>query len=901
MRLEHAIFCTFLCWHVGGALAVESQRKPEPAALVNPQGRDEEPVAERAWISANFPVAWVGRPPFEAQLDQSYYYADEESAHLLLRFNTQNLVRNGTFERDTWRRGWPDDWDKDYWEKVRRHHLRPRDPTSICLRLGEGRHWVQQQVGGIKVSKKHVLTFLAKTEPNKSASYEITWDGKPRSATGVITQAQFKQFKIEFTPQTDKPVVVRFWSGKFNDEASGGIGYFRHVRLHAIPDGSPKWPFSAAEAKSLGVRITLFREWAGESRLIKSTTVRGFSPDTTLTKTISLAGLPTTRLGRSFRLVAEVVDASGNPATDAAGKPLKRVLTFGLIQPPRQVLEPIKKIEWRDNFACFVNDKPFFPIMLYNWYGGGGDFTERDWRVDMPEMRKMGFNTVYLADNKLDLVKKHNLYYLLSRPAGYVEKPLPKQGHLKTLQNARKNYGEWLLAYADGVEHPDSAIPHLQRQYAKDKSIDASRPVIQCVQGPVPTRHKGYAKAADVLWVEPHTHHPLWVVNYIETAKVQARAAGRKKFGVWCELATYSPFGPPQLDPVSLRERAWAALTHGISGIDWFAHHAYEGGATPNARTKDMAPLTWSELRGLLAEIQYLTPALCAPEHPGIKVTPDMVDVTRRDVDGKIYVIASPSYWYFKSALGKPDKVPYEHWQYGWTWQRGPQGKLALKMELPEGGHSARWYFFGKLYNDLARGDKLIQEVYVEPESKLESLEINHAAYTINGDYYRLRGMTRWIPWNDFACWGTKAWAEKASTASRNNPRHRWIGNLPPAGRWTTLEVDAADVQLVGDDITHWHHGRRFLVNAKKGAPTTVWWGRSLIRRSNGELIETFGPTPDDKVTFTVTGLKPTSKVISLLDGRVLAVEGSSFRDKLFEVTEHWLSNRQVRIYEITP
>ncbi|MCY3023550.1 MAG: hypothetical protein NTW87_31605, partial [Planctomycetota bacterium] len=153
----------FLVFLAAAAEAGEKPKpKPEPPYQVNYQGRDEEPRAERAWLSANFP--WAGRPPFEVQLDQSYYYADEKEAYLFVRLNTANLVRNGTFEQDAWRRGWPDEWAKQSWEATRRHHLQPGDPASVCLRLGEGLCWVSQEVKGVVPGKAHVLTFGARAE-----------------------------------------------------------------------------------------------------------------------------------------------------------------------------------------------------------------------------------------------------------------------------------------------------------------------------------------------------------------------------------------------------------------------------------------------------------------------------------------------------------------------------------------------------------------------------------------------------------------------------------------------------------------------------------------------------------------------------------------------------------------
>lgn len=868
------------------AAGEKPRQKAEPPFQVNPQGRDEEPPAERAWLSANFP--WAGRPPFEVQLDQSYYYADEKEAYLFVRLNTANLVKNGTFEQDVWRRGWPDEWARQSWEATRRHHATPGDPASICLRLGEGRYWASQEVKGVTPGKTHLLVFGARAEKDKPIAYQVFWDGNPQPPVNRITEEKLKYYAVAFIPTTDKPVTIKFWCGDPADPASSGLGYFSHVRLFAEDaDQRPAWPFSGKEVSTLKANVTLFNTWGGKRDKLAEFTVEGLQPDTTLTRPIPLEKLPATKLGRSFLLVAGLFNAKDEPVTDAQGKPLRAELSFGRIEPPVQVLEPIKKLEWSDDFACFVNGKPFFPIMLYNWYES--EFTERDWKVDMPEMRKMGFNTIYLVDRCLDKVKAANLYFLMQRPSCYVEKPAGKQLPLQSLTSARTNFGEWLLAYADSAEYQLKQADAVLEQYKKDKAVDPDRPILQCVQGPSPAKFAAYARTAEIMWPEPHTHDGPFTVNFVQTALDKARDIRGGKAGAWIECATYSPYGPPLLWPGAVRERAWAALARGARGIDWFAHHAHEtdGQGRPCGRTKDMAPLTWSELRGLLAEMQYLTPALCAPDHPGIRVSPDMADVVRRDAGGKTYVIAAPSFWYFKGGIDKPWKCgPMEKWDR-WTWESGPEGKLAHKNV----GTSAHGYFYGRICR-LKAGDKLLQEVFVDAAAKLQTFAILFPTYTIQGDYYG-------IDWQHFACWGSQEEVDKLPTLPGMPKKVFRAGDLPAAGKWTTLEVDADDVSVAGSEITSQHHGRRFYLWADAGA--LVWWGRSSIKRADGTVVECYGPLQDNRLTITLDVLKPGSTVTSLLDGRVLPVEGSGFKDALFTDGQHGLDDRTVRLYEVTP
>jgi len=860
--------------------------KKEPAIQINYQGRDEEPPAERAWLSANF--AWAGRTPFEVQLDQGYYYTDEKEAYLFLRLNTANLVKNGTFEQDAWRRGWPDEWAKQYWKATRRHHLKPGDPASICLRLGEGLYWAAQDVKGLAPGKKHVLTFSARAEKDKPGSYQVLWDGGKGSSSGKVAAEQFQDFTVPFTPETDKPVTVKFWSGDFADANSSGVAYFAHVRMYAEDaERPPAWPFSATQISALKATVALYNTSGGKREKLSSFTIAAFMPDTTVTQPIPLEKLPAAPLGRRLLLVAELLNAKDEPVLDAQSKPLRTELPFGRIAPPVQVLEPIKKLEWSDDYACFINGKPFFPIMLYNWYES--EFTARDWQVDMPEMRKMGFNTIYLVDRCLDKVKAANLYFLMQRPSCYEAKPAGKQLPLQSLTNARDNFGEWLLAYADSAEYQLKQAGAVLERYEKDKAVDAARPILQCVQGPSPAKFAAYAKTAEIMWPEPHTHDGPFTVNFVQTALDKAREVRGAKAGAWIECATYSPYGPPLLWPGAVRERAWAALARGVRGIDWFAHHAHETDAQgrPCGRTKDMAPLTWSELRGLLAEIQYLTPALCAPDHPGIRAAPDMADVVRRDAGGKSYVIAAPSFWYFKGGIDKPWKCgPQEKWER-WTWEPGPEGRLAHKSA----GTSAHGYFFGKTYK-LQPGDKLLQEVYIDPAAQPKAFAILFPTYTIYGDYYG-------IDWQHFACWGTQEEVDKLPKLPGMPKKVFHAGDFPPTGKWITLEVDAADAGVAGTEITSQHHGRRFYLWGDAAA--TVWWGKSYLKRAGGALTECYAPLQDNLVTITVEGLKPGSQVLSLLDGRVLPVEGASFRDTLFTAGPSGLDGREVRLYEITP
>ncbi|MCY3020543.1 MAG: hypothetical protein NTW87_16095, partial [Planctomycetota bacterium] len=580
----------------------------------------------------------------------------------------------------------------------------------------------------------------------------------------------------------------------------------------------------------------------------------------------------------------------GQLLVDGQGAPLRAELAFGKIEPPNQVLEPIGKLEWSDDYACRINGKPFFPIMLYNWYES--EFTARDWSVDMPEMRKMGFNTVYLVDRCLDKVKAANLYFLMQRPTCYVAKPAGKQLPLQSLINARESFGEWLLAYADSAEYVLKQADAVLEQYKKDKAVDPDRPILQCVQGPSPAKFAAYAKTAEIMWPEPHTHDGPFTSNFVQTALDKAREVRGNKAGAWIECATYSPYGPPLLGPGAVRERAYAALVRGVRGIDWFAHHAHEtdGQGRPCGRTKDMAPLTWSELRGLLAEFVYLTPALCAPDHPGVSVSPDLVDAVRRGggAGGKTYLIASPSFWYFKTP-DKPWKVARDKWA-AWNWQKGPDDRPAHKTVVgAEGKPDGHGYYFGKMYSGLQKGDKLLQDVYIAPGAKVEGVSISFVAYFIYGDYYG-------IDWNHVACWGGKEMVEKLSSNPKA-PKPFPAGDLPPAGTWATIEVDAADVGLAGTDVRNYNNGRNWTVHGAPGA--TVWWGNSRIKLANGKVIECYAPAPDNRVVFTVAGLKADSKVLSLLDGRVLPVEGGSFRDQLFEMNDTGMDKREVRVYEI--
>jgi len=877
---------------LGTAAAGQPQPKPEPACQVNYQGRDEEPPAERAWLSANFP--WVSRQPLEVQLDQSYYYADEPEAHLLLRLNSQNLVQNGTFERDAWRRGWPDDWAKQSWEATKRCHLTPNDPQSVCLRLGEGLYSAWQDVKAVKPGQAYVVTFRGKSEAGKPAGYQILWDGGQKTAEGQLAAGDFKTYTVELTPSTSAPVTIKLWSGDPQQPGSAGVGYFAHVRMVAAgTDGKPAWPFAAADVKQLKARCTLYNIWGGGRDKLSEFTVEGFAADTTETKTIPLGPLPGTKLGRSFMLAVELLDKNGKAVVTAENKPLRAELIFGKIEPPRQTLEPIKKLEWTEDYACFVNGKPFFPIMLYNWYFC--EFTERDWRVDMPEMRKMGFNTVCLADTALEKIKANNLYFLMSRPGAYVDNPTGKQLDRKVLNNARAQYGDWLLAYADSSEYAGSKaqVDAMIAQYATDKAIDADRPIIQCVQGPSPAKFTAYAQTAEIVWPEPHTHDGPFTVNFVQTALDKVHDVRGKKGGAWVECATYSPYGPPLLPPDAIRERAWAALARGARGIDWFAHHAHETDAAgrPCGRTRDMAPLSWSELRGLIAELQYLTPALCAPDHPGLSLTPDLADAVRRDVNGRIYIIAAPSFWYFKSK-DKMWKLPQDQWAK-WNWEPGPDGRLAHKTVVGDDGNAApHGYFFGKIYSGLQKGDKLVQEIAIDNAAgKVDTVTTWFVGYSIAGDYYQ-------IHWNGhLATWGMQAAIDRQAT--RSNPLQLQATPLPAPGKWASIEVDAAEVGLAGTDVANYNHGREWCATGSPGA--TVWWGRSLIRKANGRQIECYGPMPDNRITFTVEGLRPTSKVVSLLDGRVLPLEGNTFHDQLLLLNETGTSDRQVRLYEITP
>ena len=199
----------------------------------------------------------------------------------------------------------------------------------------------------------------------------------------------------------------------------------------------------------------------------------------------------------------------------------------------------------------------------------------------------------------------------------------------------------------------------------------------------------------------------------------------------------------------------------------------------------------------------------------------------------------------------------------------------------------------------LAKGDKIVQYVYVPADRKVENVMLmvrgngawrQHAVWgKFDHQKFTDSGVRLWLAKDMHQmAWGTIELGFCGPEGhSANNPKllqytftadqFHSQGALPKVGSWTRLEVTAEELGLVGAAVD----GFGFVSHGDK-----VWWERTLLVRGNEEQVLCDGsvgasPASLKKVRFNVAGLKAGTKIQVAFEEREITAGDGYFEDDL--------------------
>lgn len=264
------------------------------------------------------------------------------------------------------------------------------------------------------------------------------------------------------------------------------------------------------------------------------------------------------------------------------------------------------RVEIRENGICFVNDKPFFPVIFYltngnetvaraaNTVVGGGEDPQRcaDFLDTAHACGLMGM------PHLCDLLRGHDDW----------------EG-LRATVSRNKNHPALLSWYLGDEPEGSGDLPDTIRKAREIiREIDPVHPI--AVLNNTPPVFAAYAACADVHMTDPYPipHSPLALVS--EWTDVSRNAAGPTK-PTWMCLQTQSLalYGVPDGRWPSADElhcMMYLALTHGAKGIAWWCFsHAREGGQ-------------WAAYESIYHDIGELAPYLLSDDKvPGLSIVAD--------------------------------------------------------------------------------------------------------------------------------------------------------------------------------------------------------------------------------------------------------------------------------------
>jgi len=304
----------------------------------------------------------------------------------------------------------------------------------------------------------------------------------------------------------------------------------------------------------------------------------------------------------TYQLYAELIDADG-----------KRMLQ-GTTQIHKLPPAPLEVTVDQHNRLC-VNGNPFFPVWIWhvrhvdwikdmdvNILGVSGDYRKSDFEHHLPQAKKKGLKCICGTAGPAphsDLSKDRQ----------------PKITALKKQFNRYKDYDQIIAWYfCDEPEYHDVSPEGLSECYNLRCRIDPYRPNI-IVNNNVHGLSL-YGDLCDILMVDPYLDFsekgPVKPMRFVRTLIKAARKKVKDRKPVWAVLQAHAMRAGGGRQPTIEQQRCmtYLALANGAMGMSYYAMRC---GHMRYYWTQE--PVFWEQMKVLLKELKYLTPALLSIEN----------------------------------------------------------------------------------------------------------------------------------------------------------------------------------------------------------------------------------------------------------------------------------------------
>ncbi len=573
---------------------------------------------------------------------------------------------------------------------------------------------------------------------------------------------------------------------------------------------------------------------------------------------------------RDYTVAVRLLDKDGKELARATGGQFGRITPFDPTELKMTQLEKGRHPRWEPQGTVTVNDehfllvdgKPFFPV----YFGEFGDTFRPEEGVNITRDQLAG-----LGVNPLLLTIEQKKKYGMTKNFGTGEWDLNGMLKLKPAEIAaavdklRADYpGKLVVSGYDMISHPGSRRADVAKYFFPAYDIGG----MECSFG---------------------AYVPNLQVDYFPAMR-----------GKNCAITVgYEHYYFLGFD--DLRYRAYLTVMRGAAGLGLIPSRMMEGRPECN-----------NYLRGMNAECRALAPVFAAPavKKPTQTDAPGLF-TWEKELNGKRYLFVVRGEPFLTRGL------------FQWTERKSPSGKLTHNE--PADPLLAQHWVENTRPVDIAAGDKLVQEVFLEGSApKMLALQFRtrgsvdssweHRAYWGKADLPRFvaeatypadrKPPAPWRAWmvvenppqaiNSAADRGSYYFEVlgEACKAVDGEASLKRQGDVPAVGRWHTLTISAKELGLEGQRLD----GIGFAVDGGQ-----AFWGKTSRIAADGKetvlidgALENLAVAPGPwSVKFNVPDAEGI-QVRSLFENVPLSVEGNSFRDRLG-------SPYRARLYEIVP
>ncbi|MDP6355857.1 MAG: hypothetical protein QF473_12180, partial [Planctomycetota bacterium] len=593
---------------------------------------------------------------------------------------------------------------------------------------------------------------------------------------------------------------------------------------------------------------------------------------------------------RDSRLVVRGLDRSGKEVFRQESDP------FGRMQPPPKD-PPIKRVTIRDDGAILINDQP--KILT----GGSGHVSNRMPRYTnevKAQLGMLGTRLSHAKDNNHDSIRnlwsKLNLYALMI-------KPVPGMGSTTVVKDMTPEQRAALKKFADSgglqnvvtintggweatIDVNDKAAVKTHMALNDWMRRVTKRPIAISTSGAYNAWWVGKLPPYDINHAETEMWGPM-DYNVIYTPYMKQPGRGPSAWLYLPQLYDNHPFE-------RYRFEAYENMLRGSVGVSWI-----QGIGDPTLS------------RGLAGELRHVEkPFFSLETPPKVSTVPNGISHRTTKYNGSTYIFATNcgpiacGQWVWNTDEKQSGRASHDGNSWNTYWQN--PGGVRL--------HGFRGMPMAEL---IQAGDKIVQYVRIDPQqpptwamlairgngrfshnATLGSFNFNafreadanmfmfselnhsvwHEAYIIADDKTYQRSIRIMGAKQAKSLMKDRYDLHRKIVAERiYQPSHfHNHGKLPKAGEWTRLEVDAAQVGLVGKLVD----GIAYLT----GSGRALWDSTTLKR--NGEVVRVFS---DDaagidrnklpRVRINVEGLKAGTKIKVLFEEREIIAEEGYFVD----------------------